>query len=591
MAISTKQQVFIREYLRDFNATQAAKRAGYTPKTAYAQGSRLLKVAEIKAEITRMIAERTVGYDEMLLGLSEQGRASLGDFFKIVEEWTPNPLLTQEVLETEERVIDEESGLTKTYYRVRRVVLDTDKLVDPKFAHLVKKFGDSPKNGLLIELYDRQAAWRDIARLRGLDKPEQSADTSEITFALPAYAIAPAFLNVYRDILQRKHSEYVFRGGRGSTKSSFVSLAIIEQIINNPLWHGLVTRQVKDTLRDSVYAQLVWAINYLGLSEKFRCTTSPLEITYLPTGQKIYFRGADDPLKIKSIKPQFGYIGILWFEELDQYHGPEAIRSIVQSAIRGGDMAFIFKSLNPPRSRNNWTFKELSIPKPNRYVHDSNYTTVPTEWLGKTFLDEAAFLQEVNPTAFLHEYMGEAVTAGGLVFENVQVRKITDAEIQEFDQVLHGLDFGYFPDPAHYARMHYDAARLTLYIFGEVRLWKSSNRVLYDAIVKAGLDAADVVTCDSAEPKSIADLREYGMSARAAEKGPESVRYSMKWLQSLKTIVIDNERAPAAAEEFLSYEHEMDKDGNYLSDYPDVNNHSIDAVRYGTNKIWKRRGQ
>ncbi|MHB8114583.1 MAG: PBSX family phage terminase large subunit [Bellilinea sp.] len=589
--ISTKQMVFCMEYVRDFNATRAAIRAGYSEHAARAQGSRLLTKADIRAEVQALIDARTIGYDEMLIGLSEQGRASLGDFFKITEEWTPSPLPTQEVLDTEERLIDEETGDTRTYYLVRRVVLDVEKMVNPQYAHLVKKFGDSPKNGLLIELYDRQSAWRDIARLRGLDKQEPAADGSEISFALPAYAIAPSFITVYRDLMQQKHSEYVFRGGRGSTKSSFVSLAIIEQLINNPQWHGLVTRQVKDTLRDSVYAQLVWAINYLGLAEKFRCTTSPLEITYIATGQKIYFRGADDPLKIKSIKPQFGHIGLLWFEELDQYHGPEAIRSIVQSAIRGGDMAYIFKSLNPPRSRNNWTFKELSIPKPNRYVHDSNYTTVPQEWLGKTFLDEAEFLKEVNPDAFLHEYMGEAISSGGLVFENVQIRKITEEEIKEFDHVLHGLDFGYFPDPAHYARMHYDSARLTLYIFGEVRKWKTGNRALYDHLVEYGLLSSYLVTCDSAEPKSIADLRDYGMSVRAAEKGPESVRYSMKWLQSLKAIVIDNERAPAAAEEFLSYEHEMDKDGNYLSDYPDVNNHGIDAVRYGTNKIWKRRGQ
>jgi phage terminase large subunit len=361
-------------------------------------------------------------------------------------------------------------------------------------------------------------------------------------------------------------------------------------IIHNPEWHVLATRQVKDTLRDSVYSQLVWAINYLGLSERFKCTTSPLEITYIPTGQKIYFRGGDDPLKIKSIKPRFGYINVIWFEELDQFRGEAAVRSIVQSAIRGGDKAFIFKSFNPPRSRNNWVNKWLEIPRDDRYVHESDYRTVPVEWLGKTFIDEAEFLQEVNPSAYEHEYLGIPTSTGGLVFENVEARAITNEEIAEFDRVLHGLDWGYFPDPAHYARCHYDAARLTLYIFQEYRGYKHSNRQMYDALVERGLSPADTLICDSAEPKSIADLREYGASARGAEKGPESVRYSMKWLQSLRKIVIDNQRAPYTAEEFLNYEHEMDRDGEYISDYPDKNNHGIDAVRYATNRIWKRRG-
>jgi len=437
------------------------------------------------------------------------------------------------------------------------------------------------------------------ARLLGLDAPQKieqqnsgESVTEPVSFTLPAYAISPSFMDVYRDILARNNTEYVFRGGRGSTKSSFVSEIIIELLINNPDWHVLATRQVKDTLRDSVYAQIVWAINYLGLSDKFKCTTSPLEITYIPTGQKIYFRGGDDPFKIKSIKPQFGYIGILWFEEVDQFRGAEAVRSIVQSAIRGGDIALIFKSFNPPRSRNNWTFKELAVPKAGRFVHESDYTTVPVEWLGKAFIDEAIHLSEVNPTAFEHEYLGHVVSAGGLIFENVVLRKIEDEEREQFDRIYGGLDFGYYPDPAHYVRCHYDAARLTLYVFAELRKWKHSNQALYNALIEeVGYLPSEDVIADSAEPKSVADLRSYGMTVHGAEKGADSVRYSIKWLQSLKQIVIDPESCPYTAEEFINYEHEMDKEGNYISEYPDKNNHSIDAVRYALNRIWRRRGQ
>lgn len=410
-------------------------------------------------------------------------------------------------------------------------------------------------------------------------------------FQLPASAIAGSFYDVYRDIHGHGHTEYVFRGGRGSTKSSFVSEDIIELLVNNPEWHVLVVRQVANTLRDSVYSQIVWAINYLGLSEKFKCTTSPLEIQYIPTGQTIYFRGGDDPLKVKSIKPKFGYINILWFEELDQFHGEAPVRSIEQSALRGGDQAYIFKSFNPPASKNNWVNKWLEIQRDSRFVHNSDYRSVPVEWLGRAFIDQAEFLKEVNLNAYEHEYLGIANALGGLVFGNVECRPITDEEIKEFDNVLHGLDWGYFPAPAHYGKMHYDAARMTLYIFGEYRGWKHSNKVLYDHVLEAGYDPAQLLIPDSAEPKSVADFKSYGAYVRGAEKGPESVKYSMKWLQSLVKIVIDPVRCPYSAHEFLNYEHEQTKDGEYISEFPDKDNHAIDTTRYGTNLIWRRRGQ
>jgi len=413
------------------------------------------------------------------------------------------------------------------------------------------------------------------------------------TFMLPADVIAPSFLDAYDDIKARAHTEYVFHGGRGSTKSSFISLVIPWLLGHHPDMHALVMRQVKDTLRDSVYSQLVWAVNELGLEDQFKFTVSPLEITYVPTGQKIYFRGGDEPGKLKSIKPAFGYIGILWLEELDQFHGPEAVRNIEQSAIRGGDEAYIFKSFNPPRSAASWANKYVQIPKASQFRHKSTYLELGSRvrWLGQVFVDEAEHLKEINPTAYEHEYLGVANGTGGLVFENVQLRAIPDAEVAQFDRVLHGLDFGYYPDPAAYNRVHYDAARMTLYIFAEYRAHKQSNRDLYDALVARGLTPEDLLIADSAEPKSIGDLRDYGASSRGAEKGPESVKYSMKWLQSLRAIVIDPVRCPETAQEFLDYELEQDKDGNFISAYPDRNNHQIDAVRYACNLIWRRRGQ
>lgn len=420
--------------------------------------------------------------------------------------------------------------------------------------------------------------------------PDDSVDDSP--FLLPAISISPSFANVYREVAAHTYAEYVLRGGRGSTKSSFVSEAIIELIMNNPEWHGLAMRTVQNTLRDSVYSQLVWAINYLGQSEKFKCTTSPLEITYLPTDQKIYFRGADDPLKIKSIKPKFGYINILWFEELDQFRGPEHVRSIMQSAIRGGEMAYIFKSFNPPPTRNSWVIKELETPKPNRLVHESDYRTVPKEWLGQAFIDEALYLKDVNPRAYEHEYLGITSAAGGRIFDNLLLQEIPDDLIATFDRPLGGIDFGWYPDPVQFVKCYLHTGTQTLYIYDEFRGHKISNEELYDTLIAQGLvGPEDVIIADSSEPKSIADLRTYGMTVRGAEKGPESVTYSMKWLQSLRNIIIDPRRAPYAAGEFQDYELEMDKDGYFISSYPDKDNHAIDATRYATNLVWRRRGQ
>jgi phage terminase large subunit len=419
-----------------------------------------------------------------------------------------------------------------------------------------------------------------------------NSSVTEGPMRLPADLLAPSFLPAYRDIRAKKHTEYRFFGGRGSTKSSFTSLVFIELLENNPDIHGVAMRQVANTMRDSIYAQLKWAIDELGHNDRFKCTVSPLEIEYLPTHQKIYFRGADDAGKIKSIKPAFGYIALAWFEELDQFHGPEAVRKIEQSIFRGGELAWNFKTWNPPRTSGNWTNKYVQIPKDNQYQNTANYLSVPVEWLGQVFLDEAQHLKEVNPGAYEHEYLGAVNGAGGQVFENVKLRTITDKEIKEFDRLLPGIDWGYYPDPFAFVNQYFNAAKRTLYIFDEYKAQKKGNRLVYDELIALKkLTNDQLVIADSAELKSIADFREYGASIRGAEKGPESVTYSIKWMQSLVEIVIDPKRAPESAQEFIDYELEQDKDGEYISSYPDANNHFIDGSRYGTNLIWRKRGQ
>ncbi len=307
-------------------------------------------------------------------------------------------------------------------------------------------------------------------------------------------------------------------------------------------------------------------------------------------------------MKIKSIRPAFGAIKVIWFEETSEFGGDSAIRNITQSAIRGTDLAYIFKSYNPPKTSGNWINKYVLIPKESQYQHQSDYRSVPVEWLGKVFIDEAEHLKEVNPDAYDHEYLGVVNGLGDSIFTNLEIRQITDEEIYGkpdgyggfeggFDNVLHGLDFGFYPHPAHYTKVHYDAARMTLYIFGEVRKWKFGNKDMYEAIVEYGLQPDDLLICDSAEPKSVGDYKAYGARARGAEKGDGSVRYSMKWLQSLRKIVIDPVRCPYSAEEFTDYAYERTKDDEIIESYPNEKDDAIAAIRYATNLIWRRRGE
>lgn len=405
--------------------------------------------------------------------------------------------------------------------------------------------------------------------------------------------IAPHFHEAAWDIVEHRHTHYWFGGGRGSTKSSFVSLMLVLLLVTHPRAHAVVMRKVGNTIKDSVYAQILWAIDALGAARYFKAGRSPMELTYLPTGQKILFRGADDPLKIKSIKAPFGYFGIAWYEELDQFAGNEEIRSINQSIMRGGDAFWMFYSYNPPKSRDNWVNINILEPKADRFVHSSSYLTVPRQWLSEAFFDDADDLRKCNPRAYEHEYLGVATGSGGAVFENVACRAITEDEIGRFDRVYRGIDWGWFPDPFAYNAVHFQANERRLVIFDEIGGNKLPNHKIEDLLTRHGVSANDRITADSGGegPKSIADFRSRGYHMRPARKGPGSVEYSMKWLQSLTEIVIDPERCPNTAKEFISYAFDTARDGSFISGYPDRNNHHIDAVRYALEEIWSRKGR
>lgn len=400
--------------------------------------------------------------------------------------------------------------------------------------------------------------------------------------------IAPSYFALVRDVFKHNHTHYDLSGGRGSLKSSTVSLIVPLLLISNPGTHALVLRKVANTIRDSVYAQYIWAIGELGMAGYWEAKVSPMELIYKPTGQKIMFRGADDPMKIKSIKVPFGYIAVTHFEEKDQFAGRAEIRNILQSTMRGGQKYWNFESYNPPISRDNWANKDSLEERADRLCHKSTYLEAPPEWLGQQFIDEAEHLKETDERAYQHEYLGIAVGTGGNVFENLELREITDEEISHFDRIYQGVDFGFFPDAFAFIRMSYDSARETLYFIDEYYAHKKSNAETAQWILDKGYTDAYII-CDSAEPKSVADYRAMGLPARGAAKGPGSIEYSMKFLQRRK-IVIDRRRTPHAYEEFVNYEYERDRDGNFITGYPDANDHIISACRYGCEPLYRRMG-
>lgn len=401
--------------------------------------------------------------------------------------------------------------------------------------------------------------------------------------------IAPSFYGLHREIVNEKYTHYWLEGGRGSTKSSFVGAEIVLGLMMHPGTHAVVIRKVGVYLKDSVYEQLIWAIDKLGVSAQWLPKLSPLELVYLPTKQRIIFRGADKPKKLKSTKVATGYIRYIWYEECDEFNGMEEIRTINQSLMRGGAKYDVFYTYNPPKSQRNWVNNEALASRPDRITHHSTYLDVPQAWLGEQFIVEAEHLKKVQPEQYAHEYLGEVTGTGGEVFNNITIRDITDEEISHFDHIKRGIDWGYGADPFAYNALHYDKKRKRIYVYYEYYQVGAKYDAIERAIRKENKENG-IITAESAEPRSNDELKDRGLRISKAKKGPGSVEHGITWLQNLEEIVIDNSRCPNTAREFLEYELEKDQNGNWKEGFPDKNNHSIDCIRYALESEMKKSG-
>ena len=399
--------------------------------------------------------------------------------------------------------------------------------------------------------------------------------------------MAPVYLDLHRDIETGGHQFYNLPGGRGSCKSSFVSLEIVNGIMSDTTGNSnaIVFRRTANTMRESVYAQIAWAIDLLGVNALWRGGVSPMCYTYIPTGAQVIFRGLDDHSKLKSIKPRRGVFKYIWLEEFSELPGENFTRSVMQSVMRGGSNFVVFRSFNPPISINAWANIFIAQPDSRAITLLTNYTMIPPEWLGEDFIAEAERLKEINAKAYEHEYLGIATGSGGEVFPTVEGREITQQEIDNLRYYSFGLDFGFAADPAAFVCVGYDRWGETIYILDEIYKRHMSNSQMADAIKAKGYwDGSNqmrdrLLICDSAEPKSIYDLRTLGLPAKASYKRPNCVQYRTKWMQH-RRIVIDPAKTPNAYREFVSYEYETDRDGNFIADLPDRDDHAISAVAY-----------
>ncbi len=321
--------------------------------------------------------------------------------------------------------------------------------------------------------------------------------------------VVPKFQSFWRASNSHKYLRHVLKGGRGSGKSTTIAEKLIVDMMKYPVT-TLCIRRVARTLEESMFEQLKEAIGILGVEQYWRVLKSPLQLIYLPRGNKIIFRGADDPLKIKSIKVSKFPIVFLWIEELAEFKTEDEVSTIENSVLRAelpdGLFYAFYYSYNPPKRKQSWVNKkyESQFISANTFVHHSTYLDNP--FISKAFKDEAEEVKHKGKLdkdgisyKYKWEYLGKAIGSGVVPFDNLVFRRITDDEIKTFDNIRQGIDWGYGVDPLSFGRWHYDKTRRKLYAMDELYGVKISNREAADWI-KERKYHRDMTIADSAEP-------------------------------------------------------------------------------------------
>ena len=396
--------------------------------------------------------------------------------------------------------------------------------------------------------------------------------------------LAAKFYDVWRASKSKDILNVVCSGGRGSGKSSNVAHIITQLLMRYPV-NAVGIRKIDNTLEQSIYEQMKWAIEEQKVTHLFKFNKSPLRITYMPRGNYMVFRGAQYPERIKSLKDSRFPFAVAWVEELAEFRTEEEVTTITNSLLRGeldeGLQYKFFFTYNPPKRKQSWVNKKYGTQfvSGNTFVHHSTYLDNP--FISKEFIKEAEETKKKNEIKYRWEYMGEAIGSGITPFNNLEFREITDEEAANFDNIRNGLDFGYATDPLAFVRWHYDKKHNGIYAIDEFYGQKISNRQAANWIKSRGYQS-DRIGADSAEPKSIAELHgDFNLpNVYGVKKGPDSVEFGERWLDDLDFICIDPKRTPNIAREFESIDYQVDRDGNPKPRLEDKDNHTIDATRY-----------
>lgn len=397
--------------------------------------------------------------------------------------------------------------------------------------------------------------------------------------------MAPCFHGVHQSVLNHEYDVYRFKGGRGSTKSSFAAAEVYNLILKYPFACGAVFMKQSNRLRNGAFALYRETAIRMGIDKYFNFSLSPMEITYKPTNQKIIFSGLDDAQKTKGISTgnPDTYIAIAHFEEITDFFGVEELATARQSLFRGGDLSWTFETYNPPQNRHNWVNRDSLKDIPGRLVHHSDYRMVPPEWLGQAFYAEMRQTRWRSEDLYRWMYLGEATGTGGAVFNNIRDIILTPQLIETFDNYFNGQDYGFRPDPSAFTRWHYDSATDSLYAVAEsVVKEKQMYEVAQDIIDKGFNDTYTVI--DSARSDMYDAFANQGVLTQMMYKGRKgqlSRDFGIHWLQSRRNIYIDKRVTPYIYEEFISYEYQKDlKTGEFLSKTQTFNDHTIDSARY-----------
>lgn len=386
----------------------------------------------------------------------------------------------------------------------------------------------------------------------------------------------------YKKFWNFKGRYNVIKGSRASKKSKTTALRWIYLMMKYDKSNLLVIRKTYRTLKDSCWTDLKWATRRLEVESLWSFKESPLEATYLPTGQKILFRGLDDPLKVTSITVDYGYLCWAWLEEAFEVNS-EADFDTLDESIRGELPPNLWKqwviSFNPWNERHWLKKKFFDVSNPDILAQTTNYTC--NEWLDEA--DKRLFenMKINNPRRYNVAGLGNWGITEGLVYDNVHL----DYRFELTDMVNYktvcGMDFGYTNDPTAFFIGFLDEKNKALYIWDELYEKGLTNRMIYDRLVSMGYGKESIV-CDSAEPKSIAELRGYGLRAKAAVKGKDSISHGIQYIQGLT--IYTHPRCVNFTTEIQNYTFDKDKFGNAINQPIDDFNHLMDAMRYALEK-------